>query len=133
MWFSTIAHWTAEQFGRAYTFIAATFLVILWLVTGPYFGYSETWQLVINTATTIITFLAVFLLQHTQMHDTQAMQAKLDELIRATAKASNEVIQIEEKTEEEVRKLRERQKPQFTPKKNRWTRYGPDRGQPRDA
>lgn len=83
----------------------ALLLVIVWAVTGPLFGYSDTWQLVINTSTTILTFLAVFLIQNTQNRDGAAIQAKLDELIRVTA-ARNELIRAEARSEEEIELLR---------------------------
>lgn len=107
-WFSTAAHWTAEQCGRAWAFVLAVGIVVLWLVSGPIFDWSDTWQLVINTATTVITFWMVFLLQHTQNRDTVAMQAKLDELIAANRSASNQLIGIEQLTEEEQLHIRER-------------------------
>jgi low affinity Fe/Cu permease len=103
--FSHIAHWTSEQFGRSYAFFAALVVVLVWIITGPFFDWSDTWQLVINTGTTIITFLAVFLLQHTQNRDTLAIQIKLDELIRASA-ASNTVIKIDELSEAQLREKR---------------------------
>ena len=87
--FSRFARRIAAQLGRSTTFVAACLMVALWAVCGPIFGYSDTWQLVINTGTTIVTFLMVFLLQHTQDRDTQTIQAKLDELIR-----SNEAIRL---------------------------------------
>jgi low affinity Fe/Cu permease len=81
--FSRAAQWTAAQCGRAHTFILACCVIVVWAVTGPIFGYSDTWQLIINTGTTIVTFLMVFLMQNTQNRDTAAIQLKLDELIRA--------------------------------------------------
>jgi low affinity Fe/Cu permease len=95
--FERFARWTSSTVGRPEAFALAAALIILWGVTGPLFGYSDTWQLVINTATTIVTFLMVFLLQHTQNHDTVALHAKLDELIRSNEEASNRLIGIERK------------------------------------
>ena len=109
-WFSSMGQWTAEQLGRSYTFLAAVLLVVLWLVTGPVFGWSDTWQLVINTGTTVVTFLAVFLLQHTQNRDTLAIQLKLDELVGATREASNMVIRIEDLSEDQLREIRDRRR-----------------------
>jgi low affinity Fe/Cu permease len=93
--------------GRPLTFALALALILLWAATGPWFSYSETWQLIINTGTTIVTFLMVFLIQNTQNRDGAAIQAKLDELIRASA-AQNTYIGIEHLTEEEVNDLREK-------------------------
>ena len=87
---------TARLSGKPVTFLGSVAVVVLWAVTGPIFGYSDTWQLVINTGTTIITFLMVFLIQATQNRDTAALQLKLDELIIATKDARNEVAGIEE-------------------------------------
>ncbi|MBN8898973.1 MAG: low affinity iron permease family protein, partial [Rhodospirillales bacterium] len=81
--FSKAAHWTATQCGRAPTFMTAVAVIVVWAATGPMFHYSDTWQLIINTGTTIVTFLMVFLIQNTQNRDTAAIQLKLDELIRA--------------------------------------------------
>ncbi len=88
--------------GRPYAFIIATFIIIIWAFTGPVFHFSDTWQLVINTGTTIITFLMVFVIQHSQNKDTLALQLKLNELIAANSRASNRLISIEELTEDEL-------------------------------
>ena len=91
-----ISHWV----GTPAAFILATLGIIVWGITGPMFGYSDTWQLVINTTTTIITFLMVFLIQNTQNRDARAIHLKLDELIRATKGARNELIDLEEMSDE---------------------------------
>ena len=93
--------------GQSIAFIGALSLIIVWGVTGPIFHYSDTWQLVINTATTIVTFLMVFLIQNSQNRDAAAMQAKLDELLRAVAKARGDFIGIEHLTDAEIEKIRE--------------------------
>jgi low affinity Fe/Cu permease len=82
--FHNFANWAARASGRPAAFTAAVVIVLVWAVTGPFFNYSDTWQLVINTGTTIVTFLMVFLIQNSQNRDTQALQLKLDELIRST-------------------------------------------------
>ena len=105
--FDKLAHWTARQAGRASTFALALTTVLVWGINGPMFGWSDTWQLVINTATTIITFLMVFLIQNTQNRDTEAIQLKLDELIRVNKKARNSLLQLEELTEEEIQHVKE--------------------------
>jgi low affinity Fe/Cu permease len=104
--FNKFAQGTAVQAGRASTFALAVAIVIVWAVSGPIFKWSDTWQLVINTGTTIITFLMVFLIQNTQNRDTQALQLKLDELIRATGGARNRLLQLEELTEEEMKHIK---------------------------
>jgi low affinity Fe/Cu permease len=108
MWdkFSHAAHWTAQQCGRASVFMAAVALIIAWAVTGPFFHFSDTWQLIINTSTTIITFLMVFLLQNTQNRDTAAIQLKLDELIRANQNARNMMLCLEDLSEDELRRVK---------------------------
>ena len=92
--------------GRPLAFALAVAVILAWLVTGPIFGYSDTWQLVINTATTVVTFLMVFLIQNTQSRDTEAMQIKLDELIRATEAASNTLLYLEELDERTLDRFR---------------------------
>src|SRR5438132_8746801 len=87
--FARFARWVERQVGRSSTFVLAIAVVLLWAVSGPLFGWSDTWQLVINTGTTIVTFLMVYVIQNTQSRDTQAMQLKLDELIRANEMARN--------------------------------------------
>jgi low affinity Fe/Cu permease len=104
--FSRAAHWTGRQCGRASVFMAAVVLIIAWAVTGPFFHYSNTWQLIINTSTTIVTFLMVFLLQNTQNRDTAAIQLKLDELIRANQNARNIMLCLEDLSEDELRKVK---------------------------
>jgi low affinity Fe/Cu permease len=102
--------WTANKIARfvgdPIAFVIALSVVIVWCVTGPVFHYSDTWQLVINTGTTIVTFLMVFLIQNSQNRDAAAMQAKLDELIRALEEARGQFIGIEHKTDREIQEIR---------------------------
>jgi low affinity Fe/Cu permease len=107
MLFSDVACATAHFAGRPSAFLTAVLLVVIWAVTGPLFGYSDTWQLVINTSTTIVTFLMVFLIQHTQNRDTLALQLKLAELIIAVDGAKNDVAVAEDLSEEELEELHE--------------------------
>ena len=104
--FGDLANRTSLAAGRASTFILAAGVVIVWAVSGPLFGFSDTWQLVINTGTTIVTFLMVFLIQNTQNRDTEALQLKIDELIRVTEQARNRLINLEDLTEEEMDKVK---------------------------
>lgn len=104
--FTRFAKVTSTIAGKPITFIGAVMIIVVWAVTGPLFGYSDTWQLVINTGTTIITFLMVFLIQNTQNRDTEALQIKLDELIRANKQARNEVLNLEDLDEKELDEIR---------------------------
>jgi len=104
--FTRFANWTASASGRPQTFVLACLIILLWATTGPLFGFSDTWQLVINTGTTIVTFLMVFLIQNTQNRDSRATQLKLDELIRATEGAHNAVLDLEELTEKDLNRIR---------------------------
>jgi low affinity Fe/Cu permease len=103
--FARLASRVAEFAGTPWMFIGAVTIVAVWAVTGPLFHYSDTWQLVINTGTTIVTFLMVFLIQNTQNRDAKAIHLKLDELLRAAKSASNNLIDIEEATDEDLAAL----------------------------
>ena len=103
--FSRFSHSIARLAGRPATFAAACALIVLWAISGPVFGFSETWQLVVNTATTIITFLMVFVLQNSQNRDGEALQAKLDELILAIREADNDFIGAEKLSDQELKEL----------------------------
>src|SRR2546430_15534255 len=105
-WFTRFAKWTAKATGRPFTFTIAVAVIAAWAVTGPIFGFSDPWQLIINTGTTIITFLMVFLIQNTQNRDSEAIQVKLDELIRLSKGGHNVLLDLEELEEEELDEIR---------------------------
>ena len=106
-YFSHFAHTTSLWTGHPAAFLAAVAVVLAWVLTGPFFNYSDTWQLVINTGTTIVTFLMVFLIQNTQNRDARAIHLKLDELIRGLKGARNKMVDLEDCTDEEIKQLEE--------------------------
>jgi low affinity Fe/Cu permease len=103
--FRRFAARASEHVGSSWAFVLGLGVVLLWAITGPVFGYSNTWQLVINTATTIVTFLMVFLIQNTQNRETRALHLKLDELLRAVQGARTSLVNLEDCTDEELRAL----------------------------
>ena len=116
--FAALSHRVASWAGQPLAFILASAVVLVWVATGPIFNYSDTWQLVINTGTTIVTFLMVFLVQNSQNRDAAAMQAKLDELIRSVELARNEFIGIEHLTDIEIEAIRARLEDEEAPGAN---------------
>ena len=104
--FTRFSKWTARATGNPLTFAAAVAIIVIWALTGPIFHWSDTWQLVVNTGTTIVTFLMVFLIQNTQNRDATVFHLKLDELIRAVREARTELVDMEDLSEEQIERLR---------------------------
>ncbi|MFC3815208.1 low affinity iron permease family protein [Lysobacter sp. GCM10012299] len=129
-WYTRFAKSAAHFSGRPRVFAAAALLILVWIVTGPLFGFSDTWQLVINTGTTIITFLMVFLIQNTQNRDTEAIQLKLDELIRATKGAHNALLDLEELEEMTLDEFKARYQALATDARKELGQGGKDTGTP---
>lgn len=107
-WLERFAHWTSDRAGNSWAFVLALSAVCIWLVTGPIFRFSNTWQLVINTGTTIVTFLMVFLIQRAQNKESRAMELKLNEIVAAIRGASNRLINVEDLDEENIELLHRR-------------------------
>jgi low affinity Fe/Cu permease len=105
--FTRFAKWASRAAGRPTAFALAVTILLAWAMSGPLFGFSDTWQLIINTGTTIVTFLMVFLIQNTQNRDSEAIHVKLDELIRATKGAQNALLDLEELEEKELDRIRD--------------------------
>ena len=104
--FRSVAQTAAEWMASPAMFLAAIAVIVVWLAVGPMYGYSDTWQLIVNTGTSVITFLMVFLLQNTQSRDTRAIQLKLDELLRSIKSARNELVRLEDLSDEDLEKLK---------------------------
>jgi len=129
-WYSRFAKSAAHFCGRPRIFVLAVLVIVAWIFTGPLFHYSDTWQLVINTGTTIVTFLMVFLIQNTQNRDTEAIQVKLDELIRATHGAHNALLDLEELEEETLDAFRQRYQTLASAARAELSEGGEDTGTP---
>ena len=130
IWYSRLAKAIAHFCGRPKVFVLAVLVIIAWILTGPIFHFSDTWQLVINTGTTIVTFLMVFLIQNTQNRDTEAIQLKLDELIRATEGAHNALLDLEELEEDTLESFRRRYQALASSARRELSRGGRDTGTP---
>ncbi|HWC15428.1 MAG TPA: low affinity iron permease family protein [Terriglobales bacterium] len=104
-WFLTLSNACSKVFGSRWAFLSAILVVVIWAIVAPYYHYSDTWQLVINTGTTIVTFLMVFLIQHTQNRDAKAINLKLDEIVFAIKRAKNDLIEAEKLSDEELEEL----------------------------
>ena len=126
--FRFFAHRSSILLGSAWAFCGAVLVIVVWLVTGPTFHFSDTWQLIINTATTVITFLMVFLIQNTQNRDAKAVHLKLDELIRAVKGARNQLVDLENLSDDDLKKLEDQF--QRLRKKAEFSRRGSDNGHP---
>ncbi|HET9856777.1 MAG TPA: low affinity iron permease family protein [Chthoniobacterales bacterium] len=120
--FRVFARRSSAILGSAWAFVVAVFIIAVWGITGPTFHFSDTWQLIINTGTTIVTFLMVFLIQNTQNRDAKAMHLKLDEIIRAHGKARNELVDLENLSDEDLKRLEE----QFKELRQKAERDGPN-------
>ena len=129
-WYSRFAKGAAHFCGRPRVFVLAVGVIAVWIVTGPMFHFSDTWQLVINTGTTIVTFLMVFLIQNTQNRDTEAIQVKLDELIRATKGAHNALLELEELEQEDLDQFRTKYRSLADAARDELTRGAEDTGTP---
>jgi len=129
--FVAFANLVANLSGKPATFLLAAAVVVVWGITGPIFGYSDTWQLIINTGTTIVTFLMVFLIQNTHNRDTRALQIKLDELILATRDARNDFVAVEEESEEELNARHEEERARALRARTARGRFRRDKEEPR--
>jgi low affinity Fe/Cu permease len=128
--FGRAARWTARATGHPIAFVLAVALIIVWAISGPIFGFSDTWQLVINTGTTIATFLMVFLIQNTQNRDTEALQLKLAELIRVQTGAHNALLDLENLSEDELEQVRQRYEALAKEARKQLEKGTPDTDQP---